>query len=264
MAVERPLFEVSKPAGADLSTHQYKAITVNSSGQMILATALGQRIDGILQDKPDAAGVGGTYMKAGICIVEAGAAFSIGDELTSAADGQLVERTSDEQYYAGTAMEAAAAAGDQVTAILWPGGGDPSLAVAADGRAKMGLLRATYDFAVDGGAVGVITLGETLPNNAICTNGFIDVITTLTSAADTATIAVGIATDDAAGIRAAVAINSGTSWDAGYQAIIQDSGAVANHTVKTAAADRAIIVTVAVQAVTAGKFITFLEYVISD
>jgi len=52
------------------------------------------------------------------------------------------------------------------------------------------IARATYDFAVDGGAISTIGSGVTLPDNAIITKCWFDVSTTLTSATDAATIAI--------------------------------------------------------------------------
>ena len=128
-----------------------------------------------------------------------------------------------------------------------------------DGLSRVRVATATYDFAVDGGAISAIDLGVTLPDNAMILDGMVDVITTLTSAGDTATIALHA---EAAGdIVAAIAINDGTNpWDAGLRAIKQ-LGTSTTATKLTAA--RAITATIAVEAVTAGKFVVFLRYVLS-
>lgn len=134
---------------------------------------------------------------------------------------------------------------------------------AADGLNEKRVARATYDFAEHGGAISTIGLGVTLPDNAIVVRAFYEVLTTLTSAGDTATIAVTIPTDDVAGIVAATAINAGGNvWDAGHHEAIQ-TGTAATFSEKCTAA-RELSVTIAVQAVTAGKFILWCEYVISD
>ena len=128
----------------------------------------------------------------------------------------------------------------------------------ADGLSRVRVATATYDFAVDGGAISAIDLGVTLPDNAIILDGMVDVITTLTSATDAATIAIHAeAADD---IVTAVAILTATDWDAGLHAIKQ-LGTAATATKLTAA--RAITATIAVEAVTAGKFVVFLRYVLS-
>lgn len=264
MASEVTVFHISHPAGADLSSNQYYPVALNGSGQLAIATAQGQKVVGVLRDKPSAAGIYGSVLHAGRGIVKAGAAFSLGDELTVNSSGKAITRTTEDEYCLGIAMEAATADDDEVSALILPGLGDTSLADGgADGRQKKGLVRFTYDFAVDGGAIGTITFAETLPDNAIVTRFFYDVITTLTSATDAATVAFGIATDDAAGLLAAVAISdAGNPFDAGYHDGIQD-GAASNFAEKTTA-ERALIMVIAVEAVTAGKLVGFAEYVVSE
>ena len=135
----------------------------------------------------------------------------------------------------------------------------------ADGLHPPRIARATYDFAVLGGAQGVIALGVTLPDNAIVTRSWLEVITTLQSGGgDAATVSVDIPTDDVAGIVAAIAISDGTDpWDAGLQEGIQD-GAAANYATKTTAARELSITVAGGQDLTAGKFVLFCEYVVSD
>lgn len=126
------------------------------------------------------------------------------------------------------------------------------------------VVRATFDFAVQGGAISAISLldqegnAAILPDNAIITRAYVDVITTLTSATDAATIALHA--ESANDIVSAVAISAATDWDAGFHEGIED-GTAANF-VKTTAA-RTLTATIAVEAVTAGKFHLFVEYVIS-
>ena len=120
---------------------------------------------------------------------------------------------------------------------------------------------ATYDFAVDGGAISTITpsKGYNLPDNAIILDGMVDVITTLTSAGDLATIA--IQTEAANDIVTAVAIGTGTPWDAGLRAIIPLG---TNTTAIKLTAARDIKIVIAVEALTAGKFHTILRYITTD
>jgi hypothetical protein len=133
----------------------------------------------------------------------------------------------------------------------------------ADGLLVKRTVRATYDFAAEGGAVSTIGLGVTLPDNAIITRSWYEVITTLTSSGDNATIAIGLPTDDVGGIVAAIAIDApGDPWDIGLHETIQ-TGMVSNFTTKTTAA-REISIDIAVEAVTAGKFIVFCEYVVTE
>jgi len=129
----------------------------------------------------------------------------------------------------------------------------------ADGLSRVRVATATYDFAVDGGAVSAIGLGVTLPDNAIMLDGMVDVVTTLTSAGDTATVAIHA--ESANDLVTAVAINDGGNpWDAGLHAIIP-LGTAASAVKLTAA--REITATIAVEDVTAGKFVVFVRYVLS-
>jgi len=128
----------------------------------------------------------------------------------------------------------------------------------ADGLSRVRLATATYDFAVNGGAISAIPLAATVPDNAVILDGMVDVVTTLTSATDAATIALSV--EGADDIVTAVAILTATDWDAGLRPI-KPLGTSAT-AIKTTAA-RAITATIAVEAVTAGKFVVFLRYVLS-
>jgi hypothetical protein len=246
------------PSAADNSSNQFKAMTVNSSGEAALATVQGEKIIGVLQNDPDAQGKEAELQASGVSKVEAGAAFSIGDELIPASDGQWIAATDGEGV--AVALEAASAAADVVKARLRIRGLNP---LNADGLQKSGTARATYDFSVDGGAVGDIGLGVSIPDNAVVTRAYYYVATTLTSSGDSATGALGLPTDDAAGLLAAIAISATANpWDAGWHECIQDGTAANFSEVMTAA--RELTFTVAVEAVTAGKFILFADYVVVD
>ena len=133
----------------------------------------------------------------------------------------------------------------------------------ADGLHAQGVARACYDFALDGGAISTIGLHATIPDNAIVVRAWYEVLTTLTSSGDNATVSLDIPTDDVAGILAAIAIDDGSNpWDAGTFACIQD-GTVGNFSNKCTAA-REISMTIAVEALTAGKFILWCQYIVSD
>lgn len=127
-----------------------------------------------------------------------------------------------------------------------------------DGLSTYRTARATYDFAEHGGTIGAIGLGVTIPDNAIVTKAYYDVLTTCTSAgADAGTGAISV--EGANDIVTATAISAGGNvWDAGIHAAIPD-GAAANM-VKTSAA-REITFTIASQNFTDGKFVVFIEYV---
>jgi hypothetical protein len=124
------------------------------------------------------------------------------------------------------------------------------------------IARATYDFGVLGGVVGAIGLGVTVPDNAIIVGGFYDVLTTFTSpTTDDATVAISV--EGANDIVAAVAIDTGTPWDAGLRAIIPKATTPESTGVKTSSAQE-ITLTVGVENLTAGKLVIWLYYVVSD
>jgi hypothetical protein len=133
----------------------------------------------------------------------------------------------------------------------------------ADGLGMIRLAKATWDFAEHGGAIGAHGLGVTLPDNAIVVGGFVDVITTCaTAGADAGTMAIHV--QGANDIVAAVAVNdAGKPWDAGLHAIVPKANTPESTGIKLTA-PREITATIAGQAFTAGKFVVFLYYVLSD
>lgn len=119
---------------------------------------------------------------------------------------------------------------------------------------------AEFDFAVDGGAVGAITiragdsLGNQIPAGSVVTGGYVEVDTALTAGAS-GTLSAGV---EAAGDLVAATIVAGTPWSTtGRKSIVPvGSGATS---VKTTVA-RSLSVTVAVAALTAGKFRVVIFY----
>lgn len=128
--------------------------------------------------------------------------------------------------------------------------------ISADGLHAYRVARATYDRAVDGGAQGAIPLGVTLPDNAVITRAYFDIITGMTSSGGTGTIA--ITTEGSGDVLAAVDADTlSTGLTEGIQ-----TGTVGNMIKMTAA--REITATIAAEDLTAGKFVVFIEYVVSD
>jgi hypothetical protein len=118
-------------------------------------------------------------------------------------------------------------------------------------------VRARYDFAVEGGAVGTIgLLGSTvIPAGAVILGGFVDVVIAPTSGgAGTLAIQVEAAND----IVAAAAV-SGAPWSTlGRKSIVPAfTGAT---TVKTTAA-RDVSAVIATAAITAGRVDIYLAYI---
>lgn len=105
--------------------------------------------------------------------------------------------------------------------------------------------------------------GPTLPDNAIPVRAWYQVVTTFTSSGSAAVIGLGIPTDDADGIVAAIDIaDGGTPWAAGNHEGIQ-TGTVANFGVQLTAA-RQFEGTLTTENTTAGKLILFVEYVVAE
>ena len=120
--------------------------------------------------------------------------------------------------------------------------------------------------------------GVYLPDNAVITRAWYDVITTFTSATDTATIALHVASandlliaDDIAdttdpfdaGIHHAIPGAPNLGADAAHDSALEVGALIAGTFIKLSA-EKEIIATVAVAALTAGKMVIFVEYLISD
>ena len=158
--------------------------------------------------------------------------------------------------------------------------------VRQDGLTVTKVLAAEFDTAandssgVSNKTVAAHGLGVYLPDNAIIIRAFYDVVTTFTSGTEAATIAIKAQT--ANDLVSAIAIDDGSNvWDEGKHgtttagsttlteatpntrtAIVNATDIVAGFIKLTA--EREIVCTVAVEVLTAGKLVVFVEYVISD
>lgn len=154
--------------------------------------------------------------------------------------------------------------GTQNTAIDASDAAIATLEGASDGLGSLRVARATFDPSTTAGlrTTGAHGLGVTLPDNAIVVGGFVQVVTTFESAADSATVALKV--QGANDVVSAIAIDdAGDPWDAGLHAIIPKAN-TPESTGILLSAEREITATVAVQALTAGKAIVFLYYVQGD
>lgn len=140
--------------------------------------------------------------------------------------------------YLGPATKAAASGAAYVEVLVGLGTQLPGV------RVVTGVLDQTLN-----SAIGVHTLpGGQVPAGWIAIAYGYRVITTFTSATDAATIALGVATDGAAGLKAALAISNGANpYDAGVIGLVTAAAPV------FATAARSLVATVAVEALTAGK-----------
>lgn len=124
MATEGPLFHDGSQctAAADLSSGQFLAVKITAARAVNLASAGGELIYGILQNKPtsgQAADVGFI----GVTKAVAGAAFSAGAQLMTDTSARLITSTGTNHRVA-TALEAATGAGQLITVMLGPNSGD--------------------------------------------------------------------------------------------------------------------------------------------
>ena len=109
---------VTLPAAADLSAQQFKAVTVNSSGQAAVANATAL-VTGILQNKPTAAGQAATVCYAGVSKVVAGGSITAGARVTADANGNAIAATTAGDAVFGVALTGAAS-GDVFPVLINP------------------------------------------------------------------------------------------------------------------------------------------------
>jgi len=155
--------------------------------------------------------------------------------------------------------------------------------VKKDGLTVPKIAVATFDTAgndssaVSNKTVAAHGLGVYLPDNAIVTRAWYDVVTTFTTASsDAGTIALKV--NGANDLIDALAVSgSGNIWDAGMHQCLPnnfaldgnslaqiDMGIARDATMIKTTAERELTATVATQALTAGKLVLYVEYVISD
>lgn len=136
------------------------------------------------------------------------------------------------------------------------------IAGTADGLNVMRVAKATFNPSLTAAmrTVAAHGLGVTIPDKAIVVGGFVNVLTTFQSTAggtDKATIALSV--EGAGDLVAAVAIETGTPWDAGRRALIPKANTPESTSILLTAA-RELTATVAVAALTAGKLEVFVYY----
>jgi len=121
MAYEIPGFTFGTcPAGADLSSSQYKFVKLNTSGQIVAIAADTDSPVGILQNAPTS-GQPAEVMCNGISKVQGDADLSKGAFVGTSADGQaiaLVHGTDTTKYIVGQVIQDNGAAGGLATIIF--------------------------------------------------------------------------------------------------------------------------------------------------
>lgn len=144
---------------------------------------------------------------------------------------------------------------------------DAELQGSAPGLSFLRAARFEFDPTANSGerTIAAHGLGVTLPDNALVLYGIIEILTTFASAgADAGTIALSI--EGANDLVTATAISSGTFWDAvKAKAVVPDALNLAGiaTAIKLTAA-REITATVGGQALTAGKLVGWLFYVLGE
>ena len=127
-AYETPCFLYSLIAGADLSAKQFFAVTVDSSGNAVVA-GVGTVIAGVLQNKPVSGGEC-QIMQLGITkMVAGGALATAGVNVGVDASGQVKAVTlgaGSGTSVIGILLSTAGAAGDLVAVLLSPSGAIPT------------------------------------------------------------------------------------------------------------------------------------------
>jgi len=135
---------------------------------------------------------------------------------------------------------------------------EPPLKNSRDHGFKTGFAKCVFDTAVVAQrAIGAYGCNLVLPAKVLVTGAWYKVLTTFTSSSDAATIAISIvAAND---VVSAAAISTGTTWDAGAAVEgvpkIETTSSWLTTTVPVS-----VTFTVAVEALTAGKMVVWVEY----
>lgn len=117
MSTAKDLFDLSVAAASDLSAKQYFLVK-RSSGQLAVCTVAGEKVFGVLQDDPDAAGRAGLVRLAGLTKVQFGGTIAQDDRLVTDANGKAVAIDGAGGHVIGIANKAGVA-GDVGEALLF-------------------------------------------------------------------------------------------------------------------------------------------------
>ena len=115
-----PDFIYTADAGGDLSAAQFKFVKL-SAGQVVVCTAITDKVLGILQNKPDAAGKAAQVLMSGITKLSADSAIAVDDLVGTSTDGQgdtIVAGTDTTVYAVARCVGAAGAAGQLATVAI--------------------------------------------------------------------------------------------------------------------------------------------------
>lgn len=134
-----------------------------------------------------------------------------------------------------------------------------------DGQNSKRIARVTFDYS-DQATSGTYDSGVSLPDNAIVTRAWYDVVTTFAGDGDDGTT-IAVQVEGANDIVTATAISAGGNvWDAGLHEGVPQGDDVTTFVKTTAARNISIVVAVggADTSLAAGSMVLFFEYVVSD
>lgn len=124
MAYEIPGFTITVEAGSDLSSDQFKLVTLASDGQIDVTTNTSTTaVLGVLQNKPSAAGRAAEVMVYGITKVIAGETIDEGEFVcpSSVTAGRVDDADTATDRIVGIALSPGDA-GELISVLLLPGG----------------------------------------------------------------------------------------------------------------------------------------------
>ncbi len=113
--------DITLPAGADMSSHQYKCVTLDSSGYATVSSNATAAIIGVLQNKPGAAGRAARVRISGLSLFKFGAAVVAGNMIAAMNDGTGQTTTTDGNAVVGMALVGVGASADISTLLVRPG-----------------------------------------------------------------------------------------------------------------------------------------------
>lgn len=119
MSFEIPGTVVSREAAGDLTASYLKFVKLSGANIVAVAAATDALVLGVLQNKPNAAGIVGSVMVDGITRVKAAAAIAAGVAVFIDATGQ-VTTTAQAGKSVGVTMTATANAGEIISVLLKP------------------------------------------------------------------------------------------------------------------------------------------------
>jgi hypothetical protein len=123
VAFEIPGFKLgTQNVVADLSANTYFAVTLNTSGQVVLCSVLGEFVLGVLQNEPSpTTDPAASVMVSGVSKARCGAAITAKSFVTTNAAGKFITAASGHRI-CGVALETTTAADQIFALLLLPGG----------------------------------------------------------------------------------------------------------------------------------------------